>query len=255
MSGEAASRARIDLPGQQAALAAAVLGAGRPVIVLLFSGRPLVMPEVFDAGRRRPRLLVPRQRGRPRRRGAPDRRGEPLGGPGGHLAARRGPGPDRLFRALRAGGRRTRTTTIPASTSTCPTRRSSPSATGSATPASPWASRGWRSARAIDGRGHRSRNTGAARRGDDALPLHPRSGGERRPAGPGAQAVREGRARRRGEPAGPVQCSSGTTSPSSTPALRPVVEPGRFEVHRRALGGPGGAAGARASFWSEGPRA
>ena len=48
MSGEAASRARIDLPGQQAALAAAVLGAGRPVIVLLFSGRPLVMPEVFE---------------------------------------------------------------------------------------------------------------------------------------------------------------------------------------------------------------
>ena len=48
MSGEAASRARIDLPGHQAALAAAVLGAGRPVIVLLFSGRPLVMPEVFE---------------------------------------------------------------------------------------------------------------------------------------------------------------------------------------------------------------
>ena len=48
MSGEAASRARIDLPGRQAALAAAVLDAGRPVIVLLFSGRPLVMPEVFE---------------------------------------------------------------------------------------------------------------------------------------------------------------------------------------------------------------
>jgi beta-glucosidase len=47
MSGEAASRAKIDLPGHQAALAAAVLGAGRPVIVCLFSGRPLVMPEVF----------------------------------------------------------------------------------------------------------------------------------------------------------------------------------------------------------------
>jgi beta-glucosidase len=47
MSGEAASRARIDLPGHQAALAAAVLGAGRPVVVLVFSGRPLVMPEVF----------------------------------------------------------------------------------------------------------------------------------------------------------------------------------------------------------------
>jgi beta-glucosidase len=47
MSGEAASRARIDLPGRQAALASAVLGTGKPVIVLLFSGRPIVMPEVF----------------------------------------------------------------------------------------------------------------------------------------------------------------------------------------------------------------
>ena len=49
MSGEAASRARIDLPGRQAALAAAVFATGRPVTVLLFSGRPIAMPEVFDA--------------------------------------------------------------------------------------------------------------------------------------------------------------------------------------------------------------
>jgi beta-glucosidase len=47
MSGEAASRARIDLPGRQAELAEAVLDAGRPTVVLLFSGRPLAMPEVF----------------------------------------------------------------------------------------------------------------------------------------------------------------------------------------------------------------
>jgi beta-glucosidase len=47
MSGEAASRARIDLPGAQAELAAAVLALGKPVIVLLFSGRPIAMPEVF----------------------------------------------------------------------------------------------------------------------------------------------------------------------------------------------------------------
>jgi beta-glucosidase len=47
MSGEAASRARIDLPGRQALLAEAVLALGRPVVVLLFSGRPIVMPEVF----------------------------------------------------------------------------------------------------------------------------------------------------------------------------------------------------------------
>jgi beta-glucosidase len=49
MSGEAASRARIDLPGRQGELARAVLATGRPVVVLLFSGRPIVMPEVFDA--------------------------------------------------------------------------------------------------------------------------------------------------------------------------------------------------------------
>ena len=47
MSGEAASRARIDLPGRQAELAAAVLATGKPVVVLLFSGRPIVMPQVF----------------------------------------------------------------------------------------------------------------------------------------------------------------------------------------------------------------
>ena len=47
MSGEAASRARIDLPGRQAELAAAVLATGKPVAVLLFSGRPIAMPEVF----------------------------------------------------------------------------------------------------------------------------------------------------------------------------------------------------------------
>ena len=48
MSGEAASRARIDLPGRQAELAAAVLATGTPTVVLLFSGRPLAMPEVFE---------------------------------------------------------------------------------------------------------------------------------------------------------------------------------------------------------------
>jgi beta-glucosidase len=47
MSGEAACRARIDLPGRQAELADAVLAAGKPVIVLLFSGRPITMPAVF----------------------------------------------------------------------------------------------------------------------------------------------------------------------------------------------------------------
>src|SRR5665213_3186230 len=48
MSGEAASRANPDLPGQQRALAEAVFERARaraiPVIVILFSGRPLMVP-------------------------------------------------------------------------------------------------------------------------------------------------------------------------------------------------------------------
>lgn len=48
MSGEAASRAKIDLPGRQAELARAVLQTGRAVTILLFSGRPIAMPEIFE---------------------------------------------------------------------------------------------------------------------------------------------------------------------------------------------------------------
>ena len=48
MSGEAASRARPDLPGRQPELAQAVLDLGKPVVVLLSSGRPLVGPWLFE---------------------------------------------------------------------------------------------------------------------------------------------------------------------------------------------------------------
>ncbi|HLT01312.1 MAG TPA: glycoside hydrolase family 3 N-terminal domain-containing protein, partial [Geminicoccaceae bacterium] len=48
MSGEAASRARPVLPGRQAELAQAVLDLGKPVVVLLSSGRPLVAPWLFE---------------------------------------------------------------------------------------------------------------------------------------------------------------------------------------------------------------
>jgi beta-glucosidase len=44
MSGEAASRAGLGLPGSQRALAEAVLAMGKPVVVVLFSGRPLAVP-------------------------------------------------------------------------------------------------------------------------------------------------------------------------------------------------------------------
>jgi beta-glucosidase len=43
MSGEAASRAHLDLPGNQQHLLEAVVATGRPVVLLVFSGRPLVL--------------------------------------------------------------------------------------------------------------------------------------------------------------------------------------------------------------------
>ena len=48
MSGEAASRGHLGLPGRQEELARAVLDIGKPVIVLLSSGRPLTVPWIFE---------------------------------------------------------------------------------------------------------------------------------------------------------------------------------------------------------------
>ena len=47
MSGEAASRADLGLPGRQRALAEAILDLGKPVAVVLSSGRPLALPWLF----------------------------------------------------------------------------------------------------------------------------------------------------------------------------------------------------------------
>jgi len=44
MSGEAHSRAYLDLPGQQDALLRAVAATGKPLVVVLMCGRPLVIP-------------------------------------------------------------------------------------------------------------------------------------------------------------------------------------------------------------------
>jgi beta-glucosidase len=43
MSGEAGSRAHLDLPGNQQALLERVVATGKPVVLLVFSGRPLVL--------------------------------------------------------------------------------------------------------------------------------------------------------------------------------------------------------------------
>lgn len=48
MSGEAASRAVLDLPGRQAELARTILDLKKPVIVLLSSGRQLLCPWLFE---------------------------------------------------------------------------------------------------------------------------------------------------------------------------------------------------------------
>jgi beta-glucosidase len=48
MSGEAASRVDLGLPGRQRALAEAILGVGKPVVVTLSSGRPLTLPWLFE---------------------------------------------------------------------------------------------------------------------------------------------------------------------------------------------------------------
>lgn len=48
MSGEAASRARLGLPGRQEELMEAVVRTGKPVILILFSGRPLTVPWAFE---------------------------------------------------------------------------------------------------------------------------------------------------------------------------------------------------------------
>ncbi len=46
MSGEAASRTNIDLPGEQLALLRELKKLGKPLITVVFAGRPLAMPEV-----------------------------------------------------------------------------------------------------------------------------------------------------------------------------------------------------------------
>ncbi|HEY6768679.1 MAG TPA: glycoside hydrolase family 3 N-terminal domain-containing protein [Candidatus Sulfotelmatobacter sp.] len=48
MSGEAASRAHLGLPGRQEELLEAIVNTGKPVVLILFSGRPLTLPWAFQ---------------------------------------------------------------------------------------------------------------------------------------------------------------------------------------------------------------
>jgi beta-glucosidase len=48
MTGEAASRAHLSLPGRQQKLLEATVATGKPVVLILFSGRPLTLPWAFE---------------------------------------------------------------------------------------------------------------------------------------------------------------------------------------------------------------
>lgn len=48
MTGEAASRAHLGLPGKQQELLEAIIHTGKPVVLILFSGRPLTLPWAFE---------------------------------------------------------------------------------------------------------------------------------------------------------------------------------------------------------------
>jgi beta-glucosidase len=48
MTGEASSRTRLDLPGRQAQLLEAVAATGKPVVLIVFSGRPLALTPYVD---------------------------------------------------------------------------------------------------------------------------------------------------------------------------------------------------------------
>ena len=48
MTGEAASRAHLGLPGRQQELLEAIAATGKPVVLVLFSGRPLTLPWAFE---------------------------------------------------------------------------------------------------------------------------------------------------------------------------------------------------------------
>src|SRR5207249_1759686 len=48
MTGEAAARAFLGLPGRQEELLEKVVATGKPVVLLIFSGRPLTLPWAFE---------------------------------------------------------------------------------------------------------------------------------------------------------------------------------------------------------------
>ena len=99
MSGEAASRVDLDLPGRQRALAEAILDLGKPVVVTLSSGRPLTSAVAVRARGRGLGDVVSWARSRARDRRRSDRQIQSNRALAGELAASCRAGPDLLQRA------------------------------------------------------------------------------------------------------------------------------------------------------------
>ncbi len=99
MSGEAASRTDLGLPGRQRALAEAVLDLGKPVVVTLSSGRPLTLPWLFERADAVLATWFLGLRGRTRGRRRSDREIQSDRTIAGELAAPCRAGPDLLQRA------------------------------------------------------------------------------------------------------------------------------------------------------------
>ena len=96
MSGEAAARTEIDLPGRQQELIDAVKATGKPFVVVLFNGRPLTLTPVVGVVAGDPRGVVPRHRGRQRGRRRAVREGQPGRQAAGLVPAGARPGADLL---------------------------------------------------------------------------------------------------------------------------------------------------------------
>lgn len=71
LSGEAHSRAFLDLPGSQEALLDQIANAGKPILVVIIAGRPLTFHSVAAKGESRSLRLASRNHGRPRYRRSP----------------------------------------------------------------------------------------------------------------------------------------------------------------------------------------
>ena len=131
MSGEAAARSTLDLPGYQQQLINAIKATGKPFVVVLFNGRPLTL----DGGRAglagHPRGVVPRHSGRERRGRRPVRQGQPGREAAGLVPAGVGQVPDLLQPRADRAARATSTRSTTRVTATCPpARRCTSSGTG-----------------------------------------------------------------------------------------------------------------------------